>query len=323
MQIESPLISIIIPVYNVEKYVTRCLDSIIKQTYSKLEIIVVDDGSTDSSGRICDEYKRRDERINVIHKSNGGLSDARNVGIDEACGEYISFVDSDDWVTNDYIDSMYRVLVANACDIVICGSRNVSEEDVREKKTKEKSKVCFNGEAVKQLLYQRISTSAYGKLYKFDLWNDVRFQVGKLYEDVEPVYMVFQKSKKVIMTNKCNYYYFHRPESIVNQKFSIKKMDYVKNCRKVLEDVKKNYPQYENAAISRLMWAEIHVLMHMDNPKDYPYEYKLLMCDIRKYRWKILKDKQNKLKNRVVASLSIMGYKAMRIVFKITQSISS
>lgn len=313
---ELPLVSVIIPVYNVEKYLTRCLESVIAQTYSNLEIILVDDGSTDNSGKVCDKYQENDSRIKIIHKINGGQSDARNVGIDKACGEYIAFVDSDDWITKDYIESMYSLMITNDCDIATCGVRRIFKEVTVRNKTEEKYKICYRDEAVKHLLYQRISTSAYGKLYKTDLWDAIRFPVGKIYEEIEPLYMIFRRSMKVVMINQCKYMYYYRVGSIVNQKFSLKKMDYVENCKRVLEYVKQDYPQYEKAAISRLMWAEIHVLMHMDKTSDYPEEFNMLMVDIKRYRGIVLKDKDNKLKIRTVAALSFLGYKMLKLVFR-------
>lgn len=310
-----PLISVIIPVYNVEEYLSRCLDSVIKQTYTNLEIIVVDDGATDNSGKICDEYREKDKRIKVIHKLNGGLSDARNVGLDTATGEYISFIDSDDWVSNDYIEYLYLLLVKNECDVSVCGFCRTKEKILKKKMETKKIEIYEKEVAVENLLYQKISTSAWGKLFRIKLWDDVRFEVGKIYEDVEPIYLIFQKSKRVVVTNQNKYFYFCRKGSIVNQKFSIRKMDYVENCRKVLENVKTNYPMFEKAAISRLMWAEIHVLMYMNKPEYYFNEYRMLKDDIKKYRRIVMKDKQNKFNVRMVAFLSFMGYKIMKIIF--------
>ena len=289
----------------------------IKHKYSNLEIIVVDDGATDNSGKICDVYKEKDKRIKVIHKLNGGLSDARNVGLSKVGGEYIAFIDSDDWISLDYIESLYQILVNNECDVAVCGLYRTSGKTYKYAKRIERIEIFENGEAVENLLYQRISMSACGKLYKIGLWNEIRFKIGKMYEDVEPIYLIFQKSKRVAVTNRKNYYYFYRSGSIVTQKFSIRKMDYIDNCRKVLEDVKKNYPMYEKAAISRLMWAEIHLLMHMDKPKYYIDEYKMLNNDIKKYRGIVMKDRKNKFKVRIVAWLSTLGNGTLKFVFNI------
>ncbi len=313
---KMPLISIIVPVFNVETYVERCIESLISQSYRNIEIIIVDDGSTDNSGKICDKYRERDSRVKVIHKPNGGLADARNTGLDKAKGGYIAFVDSDDWVAADYINEMYKVLVLNDSDIAVCKFQRVSQNRVMSHKSNEIQKVYIREEAVKQLLYQKISTSVWGKLYKNDLWNGVRFPVQRLYEDVEPSYFIFNKCKKVVCINRILYFYYLRNNSIVNQKFSIRKMDYVENCKNLLKAVKVDYPQFESAAISRLMWAEIHVLVHMDVPRKYLDEYRMLMCDIKQYRGIVIKDRENKLKTRFVAGLSCFGYYTLKGVFK-------
>lgn len=315
----KPLISIVVPVFNVEAYVERCMISLISQSYENIEIIMVDDGSTDQSGKICDKYKEKDTRVKVIHKSNGGLSDARNIGIEQASGKYLSFVDSDDWVAKDYIAEMYQIMNQTGCDIVCCRFQRISKEENTKSKTDEVCKVYFKEEAIKQLLYQNISTSVHGKLYKTDLWSDVKFPVGKLYEDVETLYFIFNKCVKVSCTPRILYFYYIRNDSIVNQKFSVKKIDYVENCKRLLESVKLDYPQFENAAVSRLMWAEIHVLVHMDEPNEYFSEYQMLMGDVKKFRGTVIRDRENKLKTRAVAALSYLGWGALKKVFRITK----
>ncbi len=315
---KMPLISIIVPVFNVEAYVERCIESLILQSYQNIEIIIVDDGSTDNSGKICDKYRERDSRIKVIHKQNGGLADARNTGLDKAKGEYIAFVDSDDWVAADYVNEMYKVLVLNDSDIAVCKFQKVSHNRVISHRSNEIQKVYVREEAVKQLLYQKISTSVCGKLYKIDLWNGMRFPVHRLYEDVEPSYFIFNKCKKIVCVNRILYFYYLRNNSIVNQKFSIQKMDYVENCKNLLKAVKVDYPQFESAAISRLMWAEIHVLVHMDVPREHLSEYMMLINDVKKFRYVVIRDRDNKLKTRFVALLSCLGYGMLKAIFKLT-----
>ncbi|MCM1125560.1 MAG: glycosyltransferase [Lachnospiraceae bacterium] len=318
-----PLISIVVPVFNVEMYVERCILSLVSQSYEKIEIIIVDDGSTDSSGRICEKYKDRDSRIKVIHKSNGGPSDARNIGMKCAQGEYIAFVDSDDWVAGDYISEMYRRIVQTNSDIAICGFWNTSKyKAVKKKKDKERYSVYFQEEIIKQLLYRKISTSVWGKLYKIALWNDVRFPLQKTYEEIEPIYFILSKCQKIVYMDKRLYYYFFRGSSIVNQKFSINKMDYIENCKSLLMHVRIDYPQFENAAISRLMWADVHVLVHMDEPKEYLNEYQIIMNDIKQYRDIVLKDKENRLETRIAAALTYLGYGILKMIFKLKQIFS-
>jgi len=177
-------ISVIVPVYNVEQYLERCIDSIINQTYKNLEIILVNDGSTDNSGQLCDELAKKDDRIRVIHKKNGGLSDARNVGVDEAKAELIGFIDSDDYIDEDMYELLINNLKAANADLSMCGHydvyNNVPEAQVVDKKTWELSP----REAIKMVMEAKIlSVTAVNKLYKKSLFSELRFEIGKIAED--------------------------------------------------------------------------------------------------------------------------------------------
>ena len=165
------LISVIVPVYNVEKYLDKCIQSIVDQTYTNLEIILVDDGSPDNSGAICDEWAEKDNRIKVIHKANGGLSDARNAGLDIATGEYIAFVDSDDYIELDFYDKLYNVIKATNCDISICNLRKVYENNnvsVNNCDTFEITEYSTT-EAMSALIDDKIRQVVWNKLYKADI----------------------------------------------------------------------------------------------------------------------------------------------------------
>lgn len=176
----NELISVIIPVYKVEKYLDECIQSVINQTYKNLEIILVDDGSPDNCGKICDEYAKKDNRIKVIHKENGGLSSARNAGLDIARGEYISFIDSDDYVSKDFIKNM-SIQMANA-DLIICGMKNVYKED---EKCDEKENVVIKNETLtfieanQKLIKPKneIYVTACNKLYRRELFDNLRFEI--------------------------------------------------------------------------------------------------------------------------------------------------
>ena len=185
---DEPLISIIIPVFNVERYLERCVESVLGQTYRHLEIFLVDDGSTDSSGEICEHLKKKDARIKVIHKINGGLSDARNAALDIVRGEWITFIDSDDWVEKKYVECLYEKAVKTNSQISI-GSFVTTSGATRTEEKELYNIVMDNEEAISNLLYQKYyTTSAWGKLYKSELFDKIRFPVGKLYEDVETIY---------------------------------------------------------------------------------------------------------------------------------------
>lgn len=221
----SELISVIVPVYNVEKYLARCVESIRKQTYQNLEIILVDDGSPDECPRICDQFALADARIRVIHKPNGGLSDARNAGIEAASGTYIGFVDSDDYIHPQMYMDLWKSLKDENADIAVCGVKKVSEEDREVPGSPENSVRVYSGrEAVANLfdasLYLQ-SVVAWNKLYRRTLFDGVRYPVGKLHEDEFTTYTLFYKSDKVVYNAGIYYYYYQRADSIMGErKFS-------------------------------------------------------------------------------------------------------
>lgn len=226
------LITIIVPVYNVEGYICKCIDSILCQTYKNLEIILVDDGSPDRCGEICDEYAKRDMRIRVIHKENGGLSDARNTGIESATGDYIAFVDSDDYIAPDMYEKLYNAVKVNSADMSICSFHCVNE----------------NGDPIEcQNMYNPISNSvlsgievfegklaenqywywvvAWNKLYKSSLFDNIRFPVGKQHEDEFVAHHIYSIARKVACCGNKMYYYVKRADSIMSKKYTYKRLD--------------------------------------------------------------------------------------------------
>ena len=192
------LVSVIVPIYKVEQYLTHCVNTIVNQSYSNLEIILVDDGSPDNCGKMCDEFASQDSRIKVIHKQNGGLSDARNAGIDVATGDYITFVDSDDYVMPNMIESLMKVIVNANADIVQCNyirSKNdFIGEPQHESSQSDKFTVYFEDKMSAYLKDNKINTVVWGKIYKRSLFNEIRNPVGRLHEDVFTTYNFRQRS---------------------------------------------------------------------------------------------------------------------------------
>ncbi|SOD12667.1 Glycosyltransferase involved in cell wall bisynthesis [Fibrobacter sp. UWB16] len=211
-----PLVSIIVPIYKVEPYLRRCLDSIVNQTYANLEIILVDDGSPDGCPQICDEYAAKDKRIVVIHKQNGGLSDARNVGLDICKGEFISFVDSDDWVDEKYIEELFKITIKENTDIAIAENIRTTQNTPKQD-SKSVIKTYSNKEAIFHLFSQNhlAFIVSWGKIYKQNLFSTLRFPIGKFHEDEFTTYLLFNKSKKISYTSKILYFYFQRTDSIM------------------------------------------------------------------------------------------------------------
>lgn len=225
----TELISVVIPVYKVELYIHRCVNSILRQTYKNLEIILVDDGSPDRCGEICDEYEKLDERVKVIHKKNGGLSDARNAGIEISHGDYITFIDSDDWINDKYIEKLYQLLKKTNSDISVCNFIRTSTEDIKEVISEKEIYEYSNVDALRQLTDKFCiqMTTAWGKLYKMELFEEIRFPVKRIHEDEFTTYKLIYKANKVTFSTECLYYYWQRSDSIMGSGFNLKaRFDY-------------------------------------------------------------------------------------------------
>ena len=308
----KPLISVIVPVYNIEKYIKRCIDSIISQTYRNLEIFLVDDGSNDKSGMICDDYSSRDERIKVIHKENGGLSDARNVAINAAHGELIAFVDGDDFLTNTAIESMYHVAKTSGVKIVCCLHKMVYEGkqiDFDEVYDESKISVYSQKEALEKMLRQsEITCSAWAKLYSTKLFRDIRYPKGELYEDLATTYKLFFEANGVALIRIEGYGYFVRSDSIQQSKFSNAKMAelyFVKEQKKYIDS---KFPELEMATTDRLVSSCFHILFSIMDQKDFEKEKKEVEQIIRMNRKKLLLDKGTSRKTRFGCLLSYFGF---------------
>ena len=224
----NPEISIIVPIYNVERYLDRCIKSILNQTFKDFELILVNDGSTDKSGVICDNYKNIDDRIVVIHKENEGLSSARNSGLDIAKGKYIGFVDSDDYIDKDMYHELYEALIKNNSDISICKFVRVYDDsEIKFSNNDLLENNYSNIEALKEL-YKENSLDfivVWNKLYKSGLIKNNRYPIGRKYEDEFIIHKLLYKCNKVTYINKELYCYYQRKNSIINSKFSIKDID--------------------------------------------------------------------------------------------------
>lgn len=215
--ISTSLISIIIPIYNVEKYLPKCLDSVISQTYTNIEIILVNDGSTDSSGLICDDYALKDSRIKVIHKENGGVSSARNIGLDTASGDYVMFVDSDDYVEVDFCEKSLKMALEMNADIVSFGFYRERIDGTR----KEVKTVCPRtvspSEGIKELITKKdyIYNFLWNKIFRLNLFLGLRYPIGKEYED-QNTYLLFHKANTIYVSDLILYHYVYRDNSITS-----------------------------------------------------------------------------------------------------------
>lgn len=209
----EPLITVIVPVYNVEPYLDACVESILAQTYRNLEVLLVDDGSPDRCPEMCDAYARKDARVRVIHKVNGGLSDARNAALDVARGEYIAFIDSDDWIAPDMMEYLMQGITGFRAGIACCEVTNVYTYRM-EYKNVSCDKVYDTEEALNELFFDRMENYACNKLFRADLWKDVRFPVGKNFEDILTIYKTFERAGRIAVLREPKYFYRIRSDSL-------------------------------------------------------------------------------------------------------------
>lgn len=244
------MISIIIPVYNVSEYLPRCVESVLSQTYKDLEIILVDDGSKDNSGILCDEYAKKDPRIKVIHKENGGLSDARNIGTVQAIGDWIFYLDSDDWIVPNAIETLFQYANKNDCDVVQGGLYYAYPKYLL--KRKEESSIVLGREsAMKELIInERVKNFAWGKLYKSSLVKDLLFPKGKYFEDCYWQHLVMDRVNKYGIIDTPLLYYRQRPDSISGT-ISNRYDDLILGYEIRMKFIQEHYPQFSKLMIKK------------------------------------------------------------------------
>jgi glycosyltransferase involved in cell wall biosynthesis len=266
---EKDLISVIVPVYKVEKYLEKCIESVLKQTYTNLQIILVDDGSPDNCGKICDEYAKKDSRIEVIHKANGGLSDARNVGISKAKGRYIGFVDSDDYIKEDMYEILLNLIKKYDADVSICNLYDVIDgnECIRNKENgiREYSRLDI---LKKVLLDKNIQSYAWNKLYEKELFDEIKYPIGKKYEDIGTTFYLFEKCNKIVVTSEPEYYYLKRADSLVNNVTESTILDYTEIIIQRYIYIKQNIKElrkYNNYYLAKTLITAHNDIENLEN----------------------------------------------------------
>ena len=312
---ENPLISIIVPCYNVERYLPKCVDSILNQTYKNLEVWLVDDGSPDRCGEICDEYARKDLRVKVIHKKNGGLSDARNVAIDVATGSYIICIDSDDHVTFDHVETLYNLVKTYKVDFAASQFKEEpegTEITLNSTKTVEK-KLCMY-DAIETMFYQDMfETSAWGKIYSRSLFDDgIRYPKGKLYEDLPTTYKLIERAGDVAVTSKQTTYYLIRKNSIQGESFSERKNSILEIGDQLFEHFKPSNKKMYNAVCCRMLSAYFNIFFQMERGNKWESVYWNRICNLRS---KVLFNGRARKKARIAALVSYLGIDFTRFVF--------
>lgn len=289
---ENSLVSIIVPIYKVEKELDRCVQSILKQTYKNIELILVDDGSPDQCPEMCDKYAKRDKRIVTIHKKNGGLSDARNAGLDIAQGEYVAFIDSDDWVSENFIEDLIHNLKDTEADISICGYIIIDDmEKMRSYTVKKEREVLEHEDSIRELFSQKkFNCMVCTKLYKKELFDKIRFPKGKLFEDIAISLPLFERCERCVITNKKMYYYFQRQEGIVNSKFTKQKLDMLEFSHRMVDYSHKHDHKYDMEAEAFYLKAVLMLLIQA---------YKDIMVEDAKGATLLLKNELKKHKKYI------------------------
>ena len=268
----DPIISIIVPIYNVGKYLPKCIESILNQTFKNFELILVNDGSTDNSGVVCDDYAKKDTRIKIVHKSNGGVSSARNAGLYVAKGEYIGFVDPDDYIDKNMYEKLYRLCIDNNSDIAICRFNREINGKIQNKESTEEIIELNNMEAMNELFKGNLYRfSLCNKLFSNKCFNDVLFPEERIHEDLSTTYKLFANSKKAVYINYCGYIYVRRENSILTSTYNEKRLQAFIAWDEIIEFIDKNYYEIIEQVIATFTyWCVdniLYILNQVNNSK--------------------------------------------------------
>ncbi|CUX34408.1 glycosyltransferase family 2 protein [Clostridium sp. C105KSO13] len=312
-----PLISIIIPVFNVKKYLPECLESVVSQTYSNLEIVLVDDGSDDGSETICDDFSSKDNRIRVIHKKNGGLSDARNAGVSEARGEWIFFVDADDYIARDACEKLIFTAMNTSADIVIGEERKFDDCDkIKISKQTGIKDIITSDETLIQYFYRKISGYVCGRLYKDNLVKNIIFPVGRYFEDVFVLYKILEKASKIVVLYDEVYYYRQRAGSIINSQYSVRQLDIIAANEEIKQHYSNGSELIKNAISSRCFVSGVDVLRKIPLNRELKQDKEYVIRVIKETRKMALLDKNNNVLIRGMAAIAFISPRALGVLAK-------
>lgn len=311
-------ISVIVPAYNVEEYICDCIDSLLEQTYKNYELLLVDDGSTDNTGRILDEKYSENEKIKVYHKSNGGLSDARNYALDRMNGDYVTFVDSDDFVDCEYLDYLIQIITKENADIAVIPPQpfeNVNQID---------TDFDFNYETVnteeavrRMLVRENIAHTACGKIYKSSIWKEIRFPYKKLYEDYHTTFDAFARAKKVAIGNAKMYFYYQRESSIMHLKCDKNTVSIVQATIEVTPRIIEYWPSLKEEAIDLqiALCAKCLQNIYAHDVEDFKNEKNLIKSLIKKNTFTMLVSKKIGYKDKTKVLISYLPKKCFLYVY--------
>lgn len=308
------LVSVIVPVYKVEEYLRECVDSIINQTYKNLEIILVDDGSPDKCGEICEEYARNDSRITVYHKENGGLSDARNYGIARSHGEFLTFVDSDDVIKENFVETLLGLIHKYDADVATAPFMRFSNYTDWGGAKLRRDYCASTHDILREMLYQRkFDHSSCGKVYSREAWGDTEFPKGMYYEDAATTYKIIFRSRRIALTDEILYGYRSRPGSIMKATVSPKMLHIIPVTQQYYSAVAERFPDLKRAASSRAFSLNRSVYLYF--PFSSKNERMQVWAEMKKYRSAIIFDNQARKRERIAALLSYLGADLFHLCF--------
>lgn len=314
---EKPLISVVMPVYNKAEYLPDCMETLLHQTYANLEILLVDDGSSDGTPRMCDDFAAKDPRVLALHKENGGVSDARNYGIRHASGEYITQVDPDDTVDEDYVEYLYDLLVRYKAPMSICQHRVLFHNGRVEDFGKEGDRAADPEWCLERMLYHDvIDVSCWAKLCHRSLYEGFSYPRGKIFEDHAATYRLFMKSPVIAVGFESKYNYIMHDVSIVHDSFSVRKLDLLPATDRMGKDILRTYPHLYRAVLRRRVYARLSTINQMLDTGEYAEEKEKMIAFVRKHAREILSDSKAPKRDKAAVLALRAGYPVYRAAWK-------
>ncbi len=325
---KKPLISVIVPVYNVEKFLVACIKSLISQDYKNYEIILVDDGSTDQSARMCDDYVKKYQNISVVHQKNHGLAHARNTGIKQAQGDFLTFVDSDDDVESDYLSYLYQMIEKHKVKMSIASFLEISPKHQKNWGAHyNKPKVLTQEQCLERMLNEKgFNMTAWGKLYHKDLFQKVKFPEGAIHEDVATTYKCVLQCDKVAYGPKPKYNYYLHQSSITNQKFSSQKLVLIDFTDAMCDEIDKKFPSLRYTTQLRRMHGRFSILRQMVSAPQLTNTQKELESQIirylKLYNHYILENPKAKPRDFFAMRTLMMGVPMFKVAWKLYELVN-
>lgn len=317
MRYDMPLISVLIPIYNVEPYIRECLESVLRQTYPNFEIIVVDDGSTDKSAQICKGYLKRAKGFTLIEKENGGVSSARNRCIQEAHGEYYTFIDGDDTVDETYLSDLFTLCCEKKVSLSAC-NHWIEGKKIRKRFTHTPSQVITACQACKNILYHDVpDISLWGKLYAAKLFTGLKFPEGQIYEDTYCIAELLLRAKTIAYTAAPLYHYRLRAQSISRGNFGKEKMEFLLAVEHLCEIILEQYPQLRPGCVRRKVHAALSVRRYLVDcePANRDTRCKLEKI-VKENAWQVLTDTSAPIRDKVAICTILLGPEVYDVVWK-------